>query len=550
MLFNSTEHERMHFARARVLAQLKELAARSEYVANIGIWDGVWDEKHCEFTRMGRPELRLGEGDLYRPENSIIGAADTWDKDQEVLATMLPKVEPCIPPADAYHVRPFVDHATFIAGLLAGQSDETGMEGIYPDAGLWMFDFNASRLNPPWDPIARVQEKGIDLRFQLPFVVNISQGSEAQAVRDVLETIMLNRPPENGGSDDGAWTNQILFVISAADAGHEYAGVDAAAEAGFLPITENPTVRRGTLTVVGLGASGDDVLRCADINNAAMLAATWRVPISLPDVPICGTNPTLFQSDYGPAFDLAAIGIAVGPLSGGRFGILAGASVAAPYVSGLAALMRARLQAEQFRVALQHPLNYRDTIAVPENVVNLVRQRILYTADPLHDTSDGPISKFGRINFERGLDFDFDELTATEGSAAAGGLAACIARPGRVVLAADTPVLKIFSAPNDQISIGAVRRIAREGPQTGRSAPESAYYVVYVDDSGELAIRRDASFAPGIILHFNCLDPLTRMPFEGLTPTANIAMAAVDLDDFSRCSFFVRDCKSVAQPRP
>src|SRR5262249_20441949 len=57
-----------------------------------------------------------------------------------------------------------------------------------------------------------------------------------------------------------------------------------------------------------------------------------------------GQDPNL-GSNYGPVFDVAAIGQAVSTLFGNAYGTLDGTSVATPYVTGLASLVQVQARA-------------------------------------------------------------------------------------------------------------------------------------------------------------------------------------------------------------
>ncbi len=577
LLYNTDIRKAMNFQSAdRFWKELaSDEAEDARFSAYVGIWDKLWDESHCELaigglavTRIGKRVGNVDDDEPHVLDNSVIGDSDPAPDDADAIASQVavgdpnhPPPPPCVPLAAAPAApQNFIDHATFIAGLIAGQPDKTGMSGINPSTRLWMYELSDGRLSKREDALSRISGYRIYKRtgFPRPFVVNLSQAPNSAAGDNgsigALATIMLNRPETNSGNAEAAWINQVLFVISARDTGLEYD--DATIAGGFIGLTANPALRQGILTVAGLSADGQHVLRCSDFRAA--VSKNWTIPVSSSEPPACALNQNATLSDYGAAFDVAAAGISLGPLSNKRFGILAGASVAAPYVSGLASMLRARYQLAQSRMEKVRTgddqrykgQDYKDWIVMPVHISDSVRKRIMYTADPLQD---GPalVAKFGRINFDRALDFEFDQITLAPGSGSEAVKHSCLdEHTGGYVLAADSKNDKPFSGPSEAtaISIGNIRRVVREGPLTGHLALQSGFYVVYATAGGELSFVHDATFKPATTLQVTCIDRNSRDSISQPGTNLNMTLVPDDLIDLTRCSVFLKDCEDVRRP--
>jgi hypothetical protein len=173
-------------------------------------------------------------------------------------------------------------------------------------------------------------------------------------------------------------------------------------------------------------------------------------------------------SNYGPVFDVAAIGQAVSTLHGNAYGMLDGTSVATPYVTGLASLV-------QVKGRTQTPKD--------------IKERILYTAD-FTDILDALVA-FGRINFRRALALERDTMTLKDC-----GSPAC-----------ELQEVDVRKDPSDEVRIV-------EGQQDGRDlqgtitlkvrdvrrlaavddSADSRYWVVYMDPFKVLRKIREARF--------------------------------------------------------
>jgi hypothetical protein len=124
---------------------------------------------------------------------------------------------------------------------------------------------------------------------------------------------------------------------------------------------------RALISVVALNGAGTDLLKEPDGN---------REPLT----------------NYGLAFDVAAVGETVSFLHGDYLGRVKGSSFATPYVTGLAALIYGRAKAKLVRADRLTPLD--------------LKNRILISADNPADLQK--FSRFGRINFWKALSFETD----------------------------------------------------------------------------------------------------------------------------------------------
>jgi hypothetical protein len=159
----------------------------------------------------------------------------------------------------------------------------------------------------------------------------------------------------------------------------------------------------GFISVVGLDPSGQDILRCKHIQDlfAASLTDVSGAPANASTVtsfcPLAGGDPEAAEQalvHYGPAFDVAAVGLGVGPTEDDhKWAVMWGSSFAAPYVT--AAIAQIVSKARRMGVRSYDRL-----------AANLIADRIRITAD----LSDRSISRYGIINLDRALSFQRDAI--------------------------------------------------------------------------------------------------------------------------------------------
>lgn len=329
---------------------------------DIGVLDRRVDAEHCVLQRK-RVNAIAEKIVAYQDLGDSLGLPIPPARDKE-CSLYIPEWRNMI----AY------DHATHIIGILAGQKHKNGFVGLVPSATIWLYEVGP-RSKPAGDPIANAMIKGF--RGQ---VVNVSQTFEdvrpsalGKDSTPYITRLIVGAP----GGDRDSWSESILFVMAA---GRPQPG-------------ENPEIRtrdnckvypacwslaaeadtRALLSVVALDSRGG-VLRAP--SNASGIA----LPLSR----------------YGPVFDVGAPGQASSSYYGDSFGPMEGSSVATPFVTALGALINAKIDFELKGKRFE-----------PKEVAD----RIRFTSDT--DASLKNIVRFGRVNFERALEFRQDKASWT-----------------------------------------------------------------------------------------------------------------------------------------
>jgi hypothetical protein len=198
---------------------------------------------------------------------------------------------------------------------------------------------------------------------------------------------------------------------------------------------------RGIISVVALNNSGNDLVRGPN------------------DEPL---------SNFGFAFDVSAVGQTMSTYYGDYIGPVCGSSFATPYVSGLAALLygKAKYLGPQWPKPAE------------------VKERILFTADKILSLNE---SRFGRINYARALDFQYDWIEEKPSISCSGGCRKQVAidrnKQEIIVVTYGTqdgnvPIM------DDQIPFKRVRRLTSEG--------DGLFTVRYLDSAGKLRILEHA----------------------------------------------------------
>jgi hypothetical protein len=325
----------------------RELLDKHMALVAVGIWDQRIDDTHCDLN--GDPRV------IYS------------------INTQIPVSEPPPQPtmscgaqqAVNYRPRDRYDHGTGVAGLLSAKLNNQGIAGIVPGMQISAWElidgeqFNAAgQANPVLLPY---RTWGIDAK-----VINFSESFEAIDQLNRLESMLFGGTPNTDG------VTAVRLVVAAAgettlvtgDRKGEELNV-VGANCHIIPACWSNQIdhqNRALISVVGLNTDGTDILRNPD-----------------------GTAAT----NYGTAFDVAAVGDVVTLLHGGWTGRMQGSSFAAPFVTGLAALILDKAQDDNVRV---DPLE--------------LKHRILASADDL--PSIRRYSRFGRINFDKALRFADD----------------------------------------------------------------------------------------------------------------------------------------------
>lgn len=365
----------------------------------VALWDRRVDTVHCEFERPGGQLLFVTP--FPRQQRLDPAPPQAGECGKERLAEIKPTE--------------WWDHGTHVAGILAAQINGKAIAGVNPKMTIWSWELvDGDQFNSGDDPFLAAMGHRID-----PKIINISQtferGSDLQTT--ALETMLFG-----AGQRLGAHNRRL--IVAAAGVGWDElrnpAGrkIDEAFGCTLVPACWSQTVDtqkpRNLISVVALDSKGERVLKIGD----------------------------RFGSNYGDMFDVAAVGAVTSTMHGNWLGPMAGSSMAAPYVTGLASLIEGKARGL-------------DRDAPPA----LIKERILVTAD--RNTADlKASSRYGRINFERALDFTNDVLTLKRTS----GCTECTLR-GEMVKAVSAkvrinyPPFRNATPVNKEIPLINVRRL-------------------------------------------------------------------------------------------
>jgi hypothetical protein len=388
----------------------------------VGVWDRHLDDAHCSYASgadkailLAQPLKDVGSGDDVR-FNRV----------------------PCFQDRKQGFSLKW-DHATHVAGLIAGRGGAEIL-GANPKALIWSYEVSEERLQGE-DPIVQLA-RGPN---RMPDVINISMaetgivGTSSSMLQSRLEALVRGQSSQN------------LFVIAAGNAppGGQPLQFDIGLPCRIMPacISVEPRDGRGVVSVVALDSDG---VRLLTGDNA---------------------------SNFGTAFDVAAVGVAQSSFDGNFRGRMRGTSVATPFVSALASLLYSK------KGSRTQP--------------SAVKDRILLTADLSDDFDE--IVRFGKINFSRAL-ANLDSFTLV----AANSLCDPNCTPNMGTVRAD---------PADQIEIqqGTIEGIPITQPKPikvanlmrlSRPDGKSPFYVVYRDETGVLRKVRGATFNNSQVLQF------------------------------------------------
>jgi Subtilase family len=332
----------------------KEFASYAE--VHVALWDRRVDTKHCELVRDAKQLVFVTP---FNPAPQLDPAPN-------------PATECAAMYAAGAKAKEWWDHGTHIAGILAAQINGKGIAGVNPKMTLWSWELvDGSQFSTGDDPTIAVMA---DHRIN-PKIINISQtfprGTEREA--DALEAMLFG-----GNKRRGA--HNVRLIVAAA-------GVDRNAkdEPEGISIEESYKCRlvpacwsqaheqkgpRNLISVVALDRKGEQVLQIGGKKG----------------------------SNYGFMFDVAAVGEVTSTMHGHWIGTLAGSSMAAPYVTGLASLIEGKARSMNL-----------------EFKPSQIKERILVTADR-HTPELKESSRYGRINFGRALDFMSDVVVLKPGT--------------------------------------------------------------------------------------------------------------------------------------
>jgi hypothetical protein len=311
-----------------------------------GIWDLAVDTEHC---------MLKGAVFVTRPENirppAVTNPPEKASKCGDARA-------------NGYLQSTFFDHGTGVAGILAAHHpDKAAVSGMLPGLKIWA-----------WQVVNPVHfEGGVPDLFRYaaahaldPKVINVSQSYEIEpGRRSNLENLLF-------GEGDNSGADQTYLIVAAAGdvlEGPKRLGKEMNSTSGtecwiypacWSNARDEPT---GLISVVALNAAEDGLLRDKD-----------------------GTP----LSNFGLAFDVAALGVVETTFHGGWIGTMVGSSVAAPRVAGLATTIIAKARDK----------------GLPYPTVQEVKNRIIFTADVTPEIKG--LSRHGRINPEKALSFDED----------------------------------------------------------------------------------------------------------------------------------------------
>jgi hypothetical protein len=380
----------------------------------IGVWDRYADLLHCDFSLSpgsARSKLLVNSND----PNGVIELFDV-DRPHENYPTHFPptfeaKIDndatsPC-PSGSDFHAtqnfEPLVDHATFLAGLIAGQGNGGGTKGINPSARIWLYHVWRFNKLHPCDASGATAENcpqpDTSVMFYLktlgvadPFIINVSYAfdrSDAQREHNLLRVVLL---------DNEDWPLAYSYAIVAA-AGNRMVDPnqdeDDQSVCETYPACWSDSNKPGKLannivSVVALNEGGTDLLRCEDVSkfSSSLVELSYR-KCAKPG------NEHGSVSFSGENFDLAAVGTANGPFLGNAYSKLAGTSVATAYVTSLASLLEGSVEVGNGTKVQLSPW---------------IIERMRVTADRIVDGDGKLVARFGKINFDHALSWKEDLL--------------------------------------------------------------------------------------------------------------------------------------------
>ena len=385
----------------------------------VGIWDSAVDENHCDYRD--------------DPPSTALLAVNTIPYRSDVDPNIPTKATNCgvgrTPLTNRW------DHGTFTAGIIGARINGRGVVGAHPSAQMWVYEMGKDRLRD--DPIPLFARK-----FGKPDVINLSlTDDQAHALPTDLDAIIRR------------YKGSILFVAAAGNA----------FDRENKPVQDPLPFNAGEPCLIFPACWSQQGSGAANVISVVALNAQGQR--------LQGTHP----SNYGTAFDVAALGVAKSTLYGDWIGSMDGTSVAAPFVTALAALIKSKA----LNVSLQ-PIQ--------------VKQRILATADfsPEVDT----LVLFGSINYTRALDLETDVIEPQSQFAPSPfNRRRAIRKTSSERLAITDGIINDVAMKLDPLKVSSIRRIQFD-------KTSGTFWVAFLDDDGVLKKARNVKFAPGASLKY------------------------------------------------
>jgi subtilisin family serine protease len=400
----------------------------------VGVWDTAVDTEHCDFL-LPPPGSQNRVVVKYEPV-PMLGPP------QQIARTNCGTIR------DAT----IDDHGTHVAGLIVSSGSSGVGLGVNPKARLWVYQMDPKKLVDDGDPIERAFRDGL-----APRIINISMTSLELSYLSQLQVLLMGVSQAGSTQQRGGWQDDALFIAAAGNSGAHH---DSLAGCDVYPACwSSDPLGHAIISVVALNRGGDELMTC-----------TTKTPD--------GGTVTV-QTNYGLAFDVAAIGFGVSSLVGDFIGDTCGTSEAAPYVTGLASL----IYSEAVRKSPQ---------------LSTIRERIFMTADML-DSLESKV-RYGKINFSRALNYQNDVVVVAVNPCNAPGpctseISGSVAKRTRSIHVEEAWENGNRLQPTD-ISLDQIKRIVLEKSHQNR-------FRVLFQEGSMLRHLRDVAFAPGTGLDFS-----------------------------------------------